>query len=83
MLDRNFHLRIFNNGPQRIFERDLGRLTGRPIDQEVAEVLAVREPLYRSAATLIVNSDGESPEHVARRIARHLEGTIRQEAPAS
>ncbi|MFO0975518.1 MAG: shikimate kinase AroL [Planctomycetaceae bacterium] len=58
-------------------------LTGRPIDQEVAEVLAVREPLYRSAATLIVNSDGESPEHVARRIARHLEGTIRQEAPAS
>ncbi|MFM7040164.1 MAG: shikimate kinase [Planctomycetaceae bacterium] len=47
-------------------------LTGRPIDQEVAEVLAVREPLYREAATLTVHSDGEPAEQVARRILRHL-----------
>lgn len=47
-------------------------LTGRPIDQEVAEVLSVREPLYRETATLTVHSDGEPAEHVARRILRHL-----------
>ncbi|MFM7057264.1 MAG: shikimate kinase [Planctomycetota bacterium] len=47
-------------------------LTGRPIDQEVAEVLAIREPLYREAASLTVHSDGEPAEQVARRILRHL-----------
>lgn len=33
VLDRNFHLRVFNNGAQRIFERDLAKLTGKPIDE--------------------------------------------------
>lgn len=47
-------------------------LTGRPIDQEVAEVLALREPLYRETATLIVHSDGEPVEQITRRILRHL-----------
>ncbi|MFM8476735.1 MAG: shikimate kinase [Planctomycetaceae bacterium] len=47
-------------------------LTGRPIDEEVTEVLAIREPLYREAATLTVHSDGEPAEQVARRILRHL-----------
>lgn len=47
-------------------------LTGRPIDEEVAEILAIREPLYREAATLTVHSDGEPAEQVARRILRHL-----------
>ena len=47
-------------------------LTGRPIDEEVAEVLAVREPLYRETATLIVHSDGEPVEQITRRILRHL-----------
>lgn len=47
-------------------------LTGRPVHVEVAEVLAVREPLYRQTATLTVHSDGESADQVARRIFRHL-----------
>ncbi len=33
VLDRDFHLRVYNNGAQRIFERDLAKLTGRPIDE--------------------------------------------------
>jgi nitrogen fixation/metabolism regulation signal transduction histidine kinase len=33
VLDRQFHLRVFNNGAQRIFERDLQSLAGRPIDE--------------------------------------------------
>lgn len=47
-------------------------LTGRPIDEEVADILAVREPLYRETATLIVHSDGEPVEQITRRILRHL-----------
>lgn len=47
-------------------------LTGRPIAEEVAEVMAVREPLYRECATLIVDSEREWPEQVARRIARQI-----------
>lgn len=47
-------------------------LTGRPIAEEVAEVMAVREPLYRECATIIVDSEREWPEQVARRIARQI-----------
>lgn len=32
VFDRDFHLRVFNNGAQRIFERDLAKLTGKPVD---------------------------------------------------
>lgn len=48
-------------------------LTGRPIAEEVAEVMAVREPLYRECATIIVDSEREWPEQVARRIARQID----------
>lgn len=34
--------------------------------------MAVREPLYRECATLIVDSEREWPEQVARRIARQI-----------
>jgi len=47
-------------------------LTGKPITEEVAEVMAVREPLYRECATLIMDAESERPEQVARRIERHL-----------
>ena len=53
-------------------------LTGRPIHLEVADVLAIREPLYRQAATLTVHSDGESADQVARRIFRHLSNEVRK-----
>lgn len=51
-------------------------LTGRPVHVEVAEVLAVREPLYRQTATLTVHSDGESADQVARRIFRLLSAEL-------
>lgn len=51
-------------------------LTGRPVHIEVAEVLAVREPLYRQTATLTVHSDGESADQVARRICRLLSAEL-------
>ncbi len=54
-------------------------LTGRPIHEEVAEVLAVREPLYRECASLIVNAESERPEQVARRIARQYAEPAQQE----
>ena len=47
-------------------------LTGRPIEEEVAEVMAIREPLYRECATIIVDSEREWPDQVARRIARQI-----------
>ena len=66
--------------PERAGSAARPSLTGKPIDQEVADVLDVREPLYRSTATLIVHSDGEPADQVARRIHRHLEETLRQES---
>jgi len=47
-------------------------LTGRPVAEEVAEVMAIREPLYRECASIIVDSEREWPEQVARRIASQL-----------
>lgn len=47
-------------------------LTGRPIADEVAEVLAVREPLYRECATLIIDASIERPPQMAEQIARYI-----------
>ena len=57
-------------------------LTGKPIAEEVAEVLVVREPLYRECASLIVDAESERPEQVAKRIARQFAERAQQE-PAS
>lgn len=51
-------------------------LTGRPIDEEVGEVLRQREPLYRDAASLIIHTDGESRGTLARRIVNSLQDRI-------
>jgi shikimate kinase len=48
-------------------------LTGKSIAEEVAEVMAIREPLYRECASIIVDAEREWPEQVARRIARQIE----------
>lgn len=47
-------------------------LTGQSITDEVAGVLAVREPLYRQAATLIVDAEGATPQQIAARICQQL-----------
>lgn len=57
-------------------------LTGRPIADEVAEVLAKREPLYRECATLIVDAGIERPSQMAERIALYIAGLKSQELKA-
>ncbi len=52
---------------------DRPSLTGRSVADEVAEVMAIREPLYRECASIIVDSEREWPEQVARRIARQID----------
>lgn len=44
-------------------------LTGKPVAEEVREVLAIREPLYRAAAHAVVETGQETPEECAARIA--------------
>ncbi|MCA9042456.1 MAG: shikimate kinase [Planctomycetaceae bacterium] len=48
-------------------------LTGQSSTAEVAQVLKEREPLYREAATLIIETDILSPEEIAREIESQLE----------
>lgn len=38
----------------------------------LAELMAIREPLYRDVADIIVDTDGRSPKTVAQDIAAHL-----------
>lgn len=47
-------------------------LTALSLRDEVARLLAVREPLYRDAATLFVATDGRSPDAIADEIVRLL-----------
>jgi shikimate kinase len=42
--------------------------------EEVAEVLRLREPLYRGCADLIVPTAGRLPNEVVAEVLRHLEG---------
>ena len=58
-------------------------LTGRPIAEEVADVMAIREPLYRECATIIVDSEREWPEQVARRIARQIDPSLGDRTPST
>lgn len=54
---------------------DAGRrpaLTSAGLLDEIAAVLAAREPLYRQIATLIVDTNGAPPRAIAARIARTL-----------
>lgn len=43
-------------------------LTGKGLVEEIAEVLAAREPLYRAAADLVLSTDGRTPEEIAAAI---------------
>lgn len=51
--------------------------SGKTFVEEVAEVLAAREPLYRTAAHYEINTDGEAPGAIAGRIlALWAEGAV-------
>ena len=62
---------------------DRPSLTGRSVADEVAEVMAIREPLYRECASIIVDSEREWPEQVARRIARQIDQPPGEASPDS
>lgn len=47
-------------------------LTGAGVTDEVAAVLAAREPLYREVAHLVVATDGRSPDDIAAEIERTI-----------
>jgi shikimate kinase len=48
-------------------------LTGKPVDQEVPEVLGEREPIYRRIADLVVDTSRRTVEEVAAAIGSGLE----------
>lgn len=54
---------------------DRPSLTGADPVEEIASVLAQREPTYRSLADLIVTTDGRSAEEIAAEIVRRLEAS--------
>jgi shikimate kinase len=47
-------------------------LTGLPDADEIASLLLVREPLYRSVATLIVDTEDKTPDEIATEILTGL-----------
>ncbi len=50
-------------------------LTGRSIEDEVADVLEIRRPLYKDAATITIDAESESPQQIADRIIAALGGS--------
>lgn len=48
-------------------------LTGNSLEQEVVETLAFRDPLYRGAADLVVNTDLHDPAETATIIQKTLD----------
>ncbi len=43
-------------------------LTGKPFREDMAQVLAERDPVYRGAADFIIEADGRTPEAIADEI---------------
>lgn len=48
-------------------------LSGKPVVEEVQEILAQREPVYRSIADMTIDSAAHGPEEIATLICRHLQ----------
>ena len=51
-------------------------LTGQGVVEEVAAVLAVREPLYREVAHLVVDTDERRPDEIAAEIAAEIKRAV-------
>jgi shikimate kinase len=62
---------------RRIGGSDRPSLTGKAIDDELAEVLAKREALYRDAARLVVETSNKSVAQIVDDIAREALGEDR------
>lgn len=71
---------VWLSAPATILAQRIGRgegrpsLTGRAPADEIAAVLAAREPLYRETAHHVVESAGSSAERIASLIAEVLAG---------
>ena len=69
--------------PEEAYRRTLGD-EYRPLLKvgdrmaRIRELLSMREPLYRSSADIVVETDGLSPEEVADRVIRALGGVLRE-----
>jgi shikimate dehydrogenase len=57
---------------RRIGESDRPSLTGRPLSEEVGELLRVRRPAYLRAADFCISTSEMSPEEVAGEIVRFI-----------
>jgi len=47
-------------------------LTGQGVAEEIEQVLAVRTPIYEECATIVVDTQGCTPQQVAEQIAEHM-----------
>lgn len=47
-------------------------LTGRPVAEEIADVLALRNPVYQQTADVIIDTDLLTPEEIVRAIESQL-----------
>lgn len=56
-------------------------LTGQPVLEEIAALLAVREPLYRQAASLIIETDHRSIADIVSGILPQLPSSVRPPSP--
>jgi shikimate kinase len=65
------HRRIGGDPTTASRRPDLTTLTGL---EEIRYLLAIREPYYRSAAHLVLDTEAATPQEVAERIVRHIAG---------
>jgi shikimate kinase len=56
-------------------DKTVGRrpsLTGQAVEQEIPELLAKRDPLYRTGSDLVVSTEGVTPEELAESLYQRL-----------
>lgn len=63
---------------ERIGGSDRPSLTGKPIGDELAEVLAKRESLYREVASVVVDTQSLDPRQVVEMICEYIDGHGRE-----
>ena len=59
---------------ERIGGSDRPSLTGKPIGEELAEILTKRETLYREVASVVIDTQTLDPQQVAQLICEHFAG---------
>jgi len=74
---RGFVVYLHASVGQQLERTNRGRerplLQNRPREQVLAELMAVREPLYREVAHVVMETDSRGPKLVAQELARRLQ----------